>query len=355
MALVDNITCNGTSSSVTESTHKLEWKIKLGFNIFISILVFTGNALVLLLLTGKKAKTRTTPFEHFVGNLSVSDIAFEIGYLTVVYVKDRSSLFCKAILPIQSVCLTVSMHTVVAISIFRFQSTTKPLHFKPGRKTVHGTIAGLWGLALVLFIPIYIVLKYKSNYVQIGYVCYEDWPSQTINKAYTVALFIAQYLLPLFAIAFCYVKIVLYLRRHTFPHDSSGNQLQIARKRKQTMEVIRISVAIIILYNITTLPFQIAWLSSIVFQEKSFSEVVFLFSNELATLHSCCNPVVYGVISKRFRVEMKSYISNIFCCCRRKIYSLNKNTRKGDERVELSDLRKPEVFIINNGRNQRYT
>ncbi|KXJ25611.1 hypothetical protein AC249_AIPGENE6318 [Exaiptasia diaphana] len=107
MALVDNITCNGTSSSVTESTHKLEWKIKLGFNIFISILVFTGNALVLLLLTGKKAKTRTTPFEHFVGNLSVSDIAFEIGYLTVVYVKDRSSLFCKAILPIQSVCLTL--------------------------------------------------------------------------------------------------------------------------------------------------------------------------------------------------------------------------------------------------------
>lgn len=82
-------------------------------------------------------------------------------------------------------------------------------------------------------------------------------------------------------------------------------------KRKRDMEIIKISATIVTLYTLLTLPNQIASISGMVFQNYELSILIFKFSTHLHLLHNCCNPFVYGMISRGFRSRMTKAACNI--------------------------------------------
>lgn len=296
--------------------NSLEWKIRLGVNIITFLVGLLGNFSVLWILRKHKSKPPRPPYEYFIANLSVADMVFGVTLVMEDYFEIPRSLFvCKAVIPIVSVTFQVGMHTVAAIAIFRCKAILSPFKYRPSCVIIFGTIAGLWIFAHCSFIPFYIVLYFDDETGKCG----EKWPTQALNKVYTVSLFIIQYVIPLVIIAICYTRIVMFLKQHVVPHSGSrkGNHLQVARKRKQDKLVMKMSVIIVLLYTLLTLPTQIAWLSWIVFENESIKDVVFMFSNELVLAHSCCNPIVYGLISKEFRkqllVNCKALLQCLFC------------------------------------------
>ena len=126
---------------------------------------------------------------------------------------------------------------------------------------------------------------------------------------------------------------MLYLKRHKIPHCGLGqeNNLQLARKRKENKEVLKISVIIAILYRVLTLPLQIQFLSYAVFENTSLANVLTFFASDLLIFHSCCNPIVYGTISRPFRAEIADCVR--LChrsCCRRNrtVKSVDGNTQE---------------------------
>jgi len=211
------------------------------------------------------------------------------------------------------VTFNASMYTVAAIAIFRCKAILNPMTFKPRKKSIYVTIAGIWIWAIVSDIPLSFVLQVNEQTRQ----CEEVWPSQMLKKAYTIASIVAQYPFPLTIIAIGYTKIVLYLKRHKIPQCGleKENRLQMTRKRKQDKEVLKISLIIVVFYIVLTLPIHLAWFSWDVLENSYLKNLFFGFADSLLLLHSCCNPLVYGSISRQFRAQLMAKLPSILCRC----------------------------------------
>ncbi|KAK3740933.1 hypothetical protein QZH41_006103 [Actinostola sp. cb2023] len=305
-----NTNSSTTTNSATTTT-TLEWRVKLAVNIVISVVGFIGNLLVLLVLKRQKRKS-IAPFEYFIGNLSIADLIMVVAYMIQEYFSiPGSTVYCKAFVPIISVAFTASMYTVTAIAIFREKAILNPLTFRPGRKAIYMTIAGIWIVGFVHIVPTYVAVDVMDG------ECALLWPSPMMAKVYIIALFVGQYGIPLTTMTVCYTKIVLFLKRHKMPHCEmdTKNNLQMTRKRKQDKEVMKISVIIVVLYSVLSLPLQIFWLTLLVFGNPSMATIISLFADQLTLLHSCCNPLVYGSLSQKFRQRLVKFLRSISCPC----------------------------------------
>ena len=167
--------------------------------------------------------------------------------------------------------------------------------------------------------------------------CYLDvWPSLNHRKAYTLALFILQFVLPLLVIAAAYLKIGVYLRRSTslqiFPSwiTSKNNWAQIQRKKKN-MQLIKTLALIVIFFAICLLPGQIGFLLWEFGdeQDQPIMDAIFKFADILDCLHACVNPIVYGLLTEQFRKEYIRYLSYCLSCGTNQV-----NTVHGNENVE---------------------
>ncbi|EDO40848.1 predicted protein, partial [Nematostella vectensis] len=202
----------------------------------------------------------------------------------------------------------VSMLTLTAMAAFRCKAIVNPFKAKFSNKTVYLTIVSLWVIAFVCVIPLYIVLKVVDGQ------CLELWPSQSLNKAYTLALFVIEYVILMFVIIFSYTRIVFYLRRNKIPRTCLNESGRVSQKRrKDDQEVSKSLVVIVILYTILTLPHHLGWIFSEIFGLKDVAKVIFQFSGTLLLAHSCCNPFVYGSFARRFRRGYLRCLTRILC------------------------------------------
>ncbi|XP_031551987.1 neuropeptide Y receptor type 6-like [Actinia tenebrosa] len=314
----------------------LEWRGKLGIDITIFVVAVIGNLAVLVVIYTTRER-RKTPFEILIANLSVADILSVLLYSTIQYFNiPLSKWYCKLVAPFFSSTQMVSVLTMTTIAIFRCRSIVYPFKTKPSMKLTYCTVAGLWLVANICLLPVYIVREQNQGR------CEEIWPSELLNKVYTVSLFVVQYMIPLTIIAISYTKIILYLKRHKVSRCglNSDRIKQLKMTRKRDLEVIKISFIIVLLYNISTLPGQIAWIVWIVFERYEMALVIFKFSYQLLLFHSCCNPFVYGTISREFRSRFVQVFWSIFCCiCKmRKTKTVVLQTEQGHRNNACVDL-----------------
>lgn len=288
----------------------LEWNIRVSIDVIISITSFIGNLLVLFVIYNWK-KSQRTPFEILVAHLSIADLMQICIYLTFSYiVKTASNFTCKFGTTSYTSLVMLSMYLMTAIALFRCRSILYPFKRRPSIKLTYFTTAGLFILANAFITPVYVLITWDAS---IGY-CIELWPSQIYNKVYTLALFVVQYVIPLALMTASYIKIVAHLKQHKVPQTDSNRKQFLMLKRKRDVEVIKISAAIVTLYTFLTLPNQIAWISQVVFQNYELSMIILKFSTHLHLVHNCCNPFVYGTISREFRSQLAKAACNIINC-----------------------------------------
>ena len=148
-------------------------------------------------------------------------------------------------------------------------------------------IAAIWFSSLIIVLPLSVVSETNNG------ICYENWPSINHRKAYTIALCILQFVMPLLMIGVAYARIGIYLRRSANPQSS----LPALKRRKENIQVIKTLAMIVILFVICLLPGQIAWLLLDFGGQKEFeiAKVIFKFEDILDILHACVNPIVYGL------------------------------------------------------------
>ncbi|XP_031553820.1 RYamide receptor-like [Actinia tenebrosa] len=278
----------------------LEWNIRVSIDVLISITSFVGNSLVLFVIYTRK-KYQRTPFEILVANLSITDLLSISIYLTFSYfLKTTSNFTCKFGTSFYTCLLMLSMYLMTAIAMFRCRSILYPFKRRPSIKFTYCVTAGLWIFANAFISPVYVVTIWDRNTGS----CIEIWPSQIYNRVYTISLFVVQYVIPLTIITASYIKIVSYLKQHKPPQIDCNKNHSLMLKRRRDIEVIKTSATIVTLYTVLTLPGQIAWISGVVFQNYEISMLILKFSTHLQLLHNCCNPFVYGTISREFRSQL---------------------------------------------------
>lgn len=284
--------------------------LKLAVNIAVFLVGFIGNLLTIIVICRKRQNKST--YQMLVLNLAISDFLFIISVLPLsTYemfgVIEKSGFFCRVIWPWFTVPYLLSIFSITSMALQRCRSIVMPYRPKLTKRIASAWIAAIWLASFVIVLPLVVVTK--SVYPD---ECVENWPSFSHRKAYTMALFLLQYLIPLFIITIVYAKITRYLLNNSeVPRSGSlyTEEQRAAEERRMNRrnQAIRTLATVVILFAVCLFPGQVAWLlmdfgSGGSSQEKAI-DILLGFSDSLDNFHACINPVIYCMLNSRYRAE----------------------------------------------------
>ena len=284
--------------------------LKLVVNTAVFVVGFIGNLLTIIVICRKRQNKST--YQILVLNLAISDFLFIISILPLsTYemfgVIEKSWFYCRLIWPWFTIPYLLSIFSITSMALQRCRSIVMPYRPKLSKRLTFTWVAVIWLASFVIVLPLVIVTRsvYPGE-------CVENWPSFNHRKAYTLALVLLQYLIPLFIITIVYAKITRYLLNNSEVRRSGSFSTEVqraaeARRMKRRNQAIRTLAAVVILFAVCLFPGQVAWLlmdfgSGGSSQEKAI-EILFEFSDFLDNFHACINPVIYCMLNARYRAE----------------------------------------------------
>ena len=290
------------------------WWVELVVEVAIFVIGLAGNISVLIIVHEKNA--RKTIHGIFVSCLAVADLVL-LCFDSPVSILERfditSKTFnCRVHLIVVTTGYNAGLFTITSMAMHRCHVVTHPWRPKLKRKGAIIWVSLIWLAAFILVIPLIVVNKPT----EIG--CEEFWPTLSHSQAYTVSLMTIQYIMPLLITAICYIRIWLFLKHRPALPNNSG--LTTARETpgeentRESMVILKTVAVIVLLFLVLLLPTQVAWML-LDFRNISYNELWFA-SDILTRLHSCLNPVVYGVMNKQYRRSYGIFLSRLFCCKR---------------------------------------
>ena len=287
------------------------WWIELVSVITVFVLGLVGNIFVLIIVHAKNA--RKTVHRMFVTCLAVADLVL-LCFDTPVSILGKfnvaSLIFnCRIHHIVVTTGYNAGLFTITSMAMHRCHIVTHPGRPKLKRKGAIIWVSLIWLAAFILVIPLIVVNKLTEN------GCGEAWPTFGHRQAYTASMMTIQYIMPLLVTAICYIRIWLFLKsRPFFPNNSGLTTARETPREETTREgmVILKTVAVIVLsFLVLLLPTQVAWML-LDFKNISFDKLWFA-SDILTRLHSCLNPVVYGVMNKEYRRSYAIFLSRMLC------------------------------------------
>jgi len=204
------------------------------------------------------------------------------------------------------------LFTITSMAMHRCHVVLHPWRPKLKRKGAIIWVSLIWLAAFILVIPLIVVDKPTRN------GCEDFWLTPGHSQAYTASLMTIQYIMPLLITTICYIRIWLFLKSRPVLPNNSG--LADARETpgeettRESIVILKTVAVIVLLFLVLLLPTQVAWML-LEFKNIS-SEDLWFASTILTRLHSCLNPVVYGVMNKQYRRSYVIYFSRMLCCSR---------------------------------------
>ena len=288
-----------------------KWWTELVIIVLIFVVGLIGNIFVLIIVNKKGA--RKTIHGIFVISLAIADlvlVCFDSPVSILRKFDIASEPFnCRFNLIAVTTGYNAGLFTITSMAIHRCHIVTHPWRPKLKRRGAIIWVSLIWLAAFILVIPLIVVNKPTED------GCDEDWPSLGHRQAYTASLMTVQYILPLLITAICYIRIWVFLRRRPVMPRSSGlassSQVPEEETNRESAVILRTVAVIVLLFLILLLPTQVAWMLYD-FRNVSYDELWFT-SAMLTRLHSCLNPVVYGVMNKQYRQSYIEFLSRMFC------------------------------------------
>ncbi|EZA56385.1 Cholecystokinin receptor [Ooceraea biroi] len=324
----------------------------------IFFLSIVGNSLVLITLARNKRMRTVT--NVYLLNLAISDLLLGVFCMPFTLLGQILKNFvfgltmCKLIPYFQAVSVSVGVWTLVAISLERYFAICRPLKSRRWQTQFHAykMIAVVWTLSLTWNMPILVVSRLKS--LRGGRrKCREEWPSVGSERAYNLFLDGTLLLVPLLLMSLAYSLIAIKLWRglkleirqsstRTKRHLSQGPRIQIrangsgclTRETKDNsnedqqnsicplsrQHVIRSNYMgksieakkkVIRMLFVIVLEFFVCWAPLHVINTWYLFAPDLVYSvvgstgislvQLLAYVSSCCNPITYCFMNKKFR------------------------------------------------------
>ena len=207
------------------------------------LMSISGNTVVILVFSlGKRSRS---DLRGFLINLAVSDLIMAVFCLpftfTMVMLDDWvfSAPMCPIVLYMQTVSVTASVATNMAIGIDRFWVVTFPLKSRITKSRSKVVIALIWMLAgglssVQLVIGRASTIPYAPGLYRTS--CEEVWwePAEVWRRGYTFFILTLTYILPLTILALTYGIVGRRLWQRTAPGnaDVARDNLQLRSKRK---------------------------------------------------------------------------------------------------------------------------
>ncbi|XP_058972343.2 neuropeptide FF receptor 1-like [Pocillopora verrucosa] len=306
---------NPTATRIGQTfAYCLLFVVSLAANTFIGIIVY-------------RTKTMRTPINILIVNMAISDLLYPIFLFPKIFVELNTAgnwlvggplghAACKLSSFVADVSTLVSIQSLLLIAVDRFVAVVFPLRSPLiSSKKCRYFILVIWIVAMAVHCPYLIALK-VLEYSE-GLVCSMQWNNTFAEslslKTYVLGLIVVIIYVPLVLIAILYFVISLKIKSQKIPGKQSANARE--RRLKKERNVLKMSVAIVLVFAVCWLPFSIYALlffySSNMAMRSScgmeyFKTIAFLLA------HSYCavNPCICFIFSGNYRQGLK----NLFGC-----------------------------------------
>lgn len=304
------------STSVHLSTNEsVEFKFfKLFFYAVIFLISVSGNTLVCTVIV-KRHRMRTVT-NCFILNLAVADLAitcicipFDIPVQENNYKWPYGSFLCKLLYPLQTMATLASIFTLMAVSLNRFWAIVHPLQNQITKRYAKGFISAIWLLSALVSLPYILVLRLDEKTMS----CEEHWSvNVSYRQAYTLSLFLVQYVVPLTVITFVYLKIARAMRKCNRKRKTSCTNRDLSKSHQiERKRVVHMLVVVTALFAICVLPNNIMWLWLDFGNGEEYEHFwdVVAVTNIILFANSAANPIAYTICNDNFREEFRHYVS----------------------------------------------
>ena len=288
------------------------WILEIVAIITVLVIGLVGNIFVLII--AHKRNTRKTIHRIFVTCLVVADLVL-LCIDSPLSILKRFNLaseifYCKVHFIVVTTSYNAGLFTITSMAMHRCHIVTHPWRPKLKSKGAIIWVSLIWLAAFIMVIPLIVVIKATEN------GCEEVWPTLGHRQAYTASLILIQYIMPLLITAICYIRIWLFLKRRPVFSGNRGStsarETPGEENTRESIAIIKTVAVIVLLFLVFLLPTQVAWML-LDFRNISSDELWFA-SDILTRLHSCLNPVVYGVMNKQYRRSYVTFLSRMLCC-----------------------------------------
>jgi hypothetical protein len=338
MSFTYNITCNASppGAMYVESAPPIPPIYLQGAAVIVytllSIFTVGGNALVMLTVFHYMGVTTVTNL--FIANLALTDFFIGIFCIPIVLISDYllsdwpfGIFMCKFTSFAQSVFVVCTVYTLLAMSADRYVAIIHPLHPKLTRKQCHILIGLLWTFAIIFSSPIFIEMYIRDicfhrdklhdskEYTQT--VCQSSGLSTLLQTIYNITTITIIYLIPLCVLSIVYIRLGWQLNQSRAPGEAHSERDAKIKKSKQ--KVIKMCFIVVSMFGVCWFPMQLYTnilrpYLDLIFDKKYVPHFYFAF-HLMAMSNSCLNPIIYGVMSSKFRAGYLNYWSCLITCC----------------------------------------
>ena len=245
--MTSNVTTPRTSSIVSSSS-SLGLPLELTSQLILialysvtTLVSVVGNLLVIVVFSCG-SRSRTSSLRLFLISLAMADLVMAVFCMpfsfTMSMLKDWifSAPMCPIVLFMQTLSVTASVATNVAIGVDRYCAVVRPLRAHTSAPKRRLVIILVWLLSALLSSVQLFVARVQTAPGGGRSYCMEVWPQpqHVYRQAYTSFLLLTNYFFPFGVLALTYGNVCHRLRRRSRPgnSDAARDQLQNKSTRK---------------------------------------------------------------------------------------------------------------------------
>ncbi|KAH9520455.1 hypothetical protein Btru_060826 [Bulinus truncatus] len=234
---------------------------------------------------------------------------------------------------LENLVTVASILIILTVSLERFWAVYYPLktHTSGSKSKAGITMAVVWVMSAAVTSPFLVMSYTDQQYHNIDNemvdVCITPTPD-TWHKCYVIARFVLIFAIPMVLLAILYSMIIYKITRDNMDckQMTESAKYQSQQNRRQLVGML---VGIIILFFICLLPFRILafWLifaaSDRIVDQLGMEPYLNLlyFCRLLIYVNSAGNPIIYNVVSTKFRRAFQKVLRMYFCACKKRLSS----------------------------------
>ncbi|XP_071090443.1 QRFP-like peptide receptor [Haliotis cracherodii] len=326
LSVFNNIT--PSESDLESMKMEMPLYLILYFTIINTVVFLTGiigNTLVIQVIV--RLKSMRTRMNYFLMSLSVADLLVLLvcqpSAMLEFYGKDRwmlGEVMCKIVPFLEHASLHSSGLTLLTIGFERYLAICHPLKEHRGCHLASAciVITVIWLVSYVMSLPfVFITFIEDATFNMDGstvQVC-RTMTSGVWQRTYILFVFVFLFALPLCMLVFMYAGIICklcHLTADNYPGDYCNSKTINSRK-----QVVNMLIAIMALFFLCLLPMRLVIILVIfvppnVLQDMGFEtyQNILSFARIMMYVNSAGNPIIYGLLSSKFRVAFRRCVPN---------------------------------------------
>uniref|UniRef100_A0A3Q1BHA3 G-protein coupled receptors family 1 profile domain-containing protein n=1 Tax=Amphiprion ocellaris TaxID=80972 RepID=A0A3Q1BHA3_AMPOC len=291
----------------------VDW-IFTGIPVYILIISVLGIFLnVFVLMVFWLHKKACTVAEIYLSNLAAADLFLILPFWAVNVQKrydwNLSETLCKLVPFSISMNADCSIYILVLVSIDRYLALVHPLTHGRMRSPFYAKLACVvvWAVCFLLNVPVLIYREVEHYPEQNFSICFLSYSDQT-DKVVSILNVILKFVIPIFIMSFCTLKIIQAVRSRLRERFSTQG-----KEQKATTLILAVLLAFLICW----VPFHVFKILDLLSRYNivggcefrlGWFQQIFIF---LAFFNSVLNPILYVCVGRNFRRKVKETFSQI--------------------------------------------